>query len=236
MSKSINPGLNNLPPDTMSEVQAILFDLDGTLYRKTCLELIVGFGGLRSMRTFAAIAAARKTKAGEDLGTRDALIDAIALDAALRLGEDPARIRLFYEEVLYGRFMRRLSLFYRARPCFSRLFSLAGTHEERTRGPLLAILSDYGHVDDRLQAIGIDPRVFTHRFSCEDAGALKPAPRPFSEAAEVLGVEPQKILVVGDRDDTDGAGAIAAGMNFAKINGRPDARRIAGALRDLIVS
>ena len=37
------------------------------------------------------------------------------------------------------------------------------------------------------------------------------------EIAQNLKVNPQNILVVGDRDDTDGEGARLAGMNYIQI-------------------
>ena len=56
--------------------------------------------------------------------------------------------------------------------------------------------------------------------SCEFAGALKPAPRPFSEIAQYWNLPVDKILVIGDRDDTDGNAARNAGMRFIQISDR----------------
>ena len=41
---------------------------------------------------------------------------------------------------------------------------------------------------------------------------LKPHPEGYLSAAERLGVAPSACLVIGDRDDADGAAARAAGM------------------------
>ncbi|MCB9916751.1 MAG: HAD hydrolase-like protein, partial [Planctomycetes bacterium] len=43
------------------------------------------------------------------------------------------------------------------------------------------------------------------------------APDGYLEAARRLGVAPAECLVVGDRDDADGAAARAAGMAFRRI-------------------
>jgi HAD superfamily hydrolase (TIGR01509 family) len=41
---------------------------------------------------------------------------------------------------------------------------------------------------------------------------LKPDPEGYLSAAERLGIAPERCLVIGDRDDADGAAARAAGM------------------------
>jgi putative hydrolase of the HAD superfamily len=60
-----------------------------------------------------------------------------------------------------------------------------------------------------------DPRV----------GAFKPNPRGFLKACERLRLHPREVLMVGDRPDTDAAGAGAAGMPCVIIGrGRQSAR------------
>jgi FMN phosphatase YigB (HAD superfamily) len=79
------------------------------------------------------------------------------------------------------------------------------------------VYSDYPQTGDRLRAIGLDPP--SRVYGPEDFGAQKPAPRPFLSIAADLGAAPAAVLVAGDRDDTDGAGAAAAGMQYARISG-----------------
>ena len=52
-------------------------------------------------------------------------------------------------------------------------------------------------------------------INTEDVGALKPHPAAFLEAARKLGVDPAGVLHIGDREDCDIAGALAAGMRAA---------------------
>jgi FMN phosphatase YigB (HAD superfamily) len=207
--------------DGGSVPEAILFDLDGTLYDMRLLAPLLGLASFRDLGRLAAFFAARVSKAGLDFGSREALLDALALDASLRLsGEDPETLRRWYDECLYGRFVAVLRTFFRARPCVRRFLAERGRSAReagRVSRPLLGVLSDYGHVDDRIHAIGLDPLQFDLRLSNEDEGALKPAPRPYLRAAELFGVECGKVLVVGDRDDLDGAGAAAAGMAFVRV-------------------
>jgi FMN phosphatase YigB (HAD superfamily) len=217
----------NVPGSDGSFPEAILFDLDGTLYDSRFLVPLLGLASFPEWGKLMALVAARESKAGIDFGSQEALMDALALDASLRLnGYNPDELRRWYEEFLYGKFVTVLRSFFRARPCVHHF--LAARSRRAGAGkpgrPLLGVLSDYGHVDDRIHAIGLDPLQFDLCLSNEDEGALKPAARPYLRAAELLGVESGKILVVGDRDDTDRAGAAAAGMSFARVATALEAR------------
>ncbi|MBW2264536.1 MAG: HAD family hydrolase, partial [Deltaproteobacteria bacterium] len=85
------------------------------------------------------------------------------------------------------------------------------------RGLKTAVLSDYGRVAERVEALRLPVTLFDDLASAEDAGALKPSPLPFLMSARNLGLEPDQVLVVGDRDDMDGQGAMAAGMAFLRL-------------------
>ena len=84
------------------------------------------------------------------------------------------------------------------------------------KGVKLVCLSDYSKVKERLLALDIDIDKFTLIKSSEDYGTLKPSESAFIKIAESLNISPSKILVVGDRDDTDGEGARRSKMQFIK--------------------
>jgi HAD superfamily hydrolase (TIGR01549 family) len=108
-----------------------------------------------------------------------------------------------------------LKTFYPARPGVQDLFKTIDR-----MGLPRAVYSDYPLVGQRLEAIGLDPDSCGMLYSPENFGAQKPAPRPFLEIAEALRCKPGDILVVGDKDKTDGAGAAAAGMLYIRIVSR----------------
>jgi FMN phosphatase YigB (HAD superfamily) len=68
-----------------------------------------------------------------------------------------------------------------------------------------------------MQAISISSDNVDIMKSSQELGGLKPAPQLFLKLADQLKIAPEKILVVGDRDDTDGQGAINSGMKFIQI-------------------
>jgi FMN phosphatase YigB (HAD superfamily) len=51
-----------------------------------------------------------------------------------------------------------------------------------------------------------------------EIGVLKPNPRGFLHACEIWGLDPQDVLVVGDRAEVDAAGAAAAGMSSVIVS------------------
>jgi putative hydrolase of the HAD superfamily len=71
------------------------------------------------------------------------------------------------------------------------------------------ILSDYD-ADYKLEGLGLG-EYFDRAYSGERIGSFKPNSVPFSRILEDYGIEPEHLLHIGDRVDTDGAGAAATG-------------------------
>lgn len=86
---------------------------------------------------------------------------------------------------------------------------------------ILGVFSDYP-ARDKLKALNL-----THFFdtivSAHDNGisGFKPETSGFQASARKMNLPPSRILYVGDRMDTDGAGAAAAGMKAAIIGKKP---------------
>lgn len=85
----------------------------------------------------------------------------------------------------------------------------------------LAVFSDYPLVKERMEAINLQVSDIDVIESSENLGGLKPAKESFEIIAKKLGFTNKnqfnQILVVGDRNDTDGQGARNAGMDFIQI-------------------
>jgi putative hydrolase of the HAD superfamily len=63
-----------------------------------------------------------------------------------------------------------------------------------------------------------------------DVGLAKPQPGPFLRVLDLLGVDAHEAIFVGDRADTDIAGARAAGMRAVLLERRGRAREASGYL------
>jgi FMN phosphatase YigB (HAD superfamily) len=114
--------------------------------------------------------------------------------------------------------VRALKTHYELRPGAKALFDLLKLPKTSPWGPHreipVAIYSDYPMLRERLEALGLDPGSKIRLYGPESFGAQKPAPRPFRHIAADLGLRPEETLIIGDREDTDGRGALTAGMRF----------------------
>lgn len=199
----------------MTQARAVIFDLDGTLYhegplrRRMLIELGLGTLrlGLRLPRVIGAWRQEREDLRGERFATGEQLAREHLARAARRSGMSQEQIQSCAHEWLEQRPLRHLSKCARVDLC-STLQAL------RAGNVRVGVFSDHP-VRDKLKALGVDQWV---QASCcatsEEVGAFKPDPRGYLYLAQVLGVAPEEVLVVGDRDDADGAGARNAGMQF----------------------
>jgi FMN phosphatase YigB (HAD superfamily) len=196
-----------------ADVKGIVFDLDGTLYRMRWFMRPILFAFLfPQSRRLPRFLKVRGRFAGIDLGSREALLDAVAAGLAEQENVLPGDCVRWMLDKFYPAFIATMRFQRSDRPrLVDTLRSL------KSRGTRLAVLSDYHSVAERLEKLRIPLELFDTITSCEAAGALKPAARPFLEIAAAWNLAPSSILVVGDRDDTDGEAARRAGMQFLQV-------------------
>lgn len=193
----------------------VFFDLDGTLYDNRCLKFLMPLGAfrsgrpLRSLRLMAAERRCRHILAGKAGGT-------VGYDTLFGLISERTRIApAQVGEWFYGNYMPLMVELIRRR-CRVREGVVERIESLRREGVRVAILSDYGFIKEKLDALGIDPGLFEALLDAPSLGGLKPSPDVFRGACQCLGCSPQEALMVGDRPDTDG-GSEALGMKFVHI-------------------
>ena len=120
-------------------------------------------------------------------------------------GDDPALAEAAFH--VFSRERSRVDLYEDVRPVLARW---------RERYPLIVITNGNADVD----AIGLGD-VFQARFAAHEIGYGKPDPRIFHAACRHVGVEPARVLHLGDDLALDLAGARRAGLHAAWIR-RPD--------------
>jgi HAD superfamily hydrolase (TIGR01509 family) len=207
-----------LPQDAATRYAAWLVDLDGTLYRQTPVKLAMGMELLLS--GWGAIKTLRAFRHAHEL-LRDLPSDTAALalspfqrqleHAALALGRAPSDVEPVVQQWMFERPLKWVA---RAK----RQALLDALASFRKAGGKTALVSDYP-ATGKLKALGA-LELFEVVISNGEPGGpsrLKPHPEGYLSAAQRLGVDPARCLVIGDRDDADGAAARSAGMTVCII-------------------
>jgi len=225
-------------------IRAVLFDVDGTLYRqlpvRACMvaELAAAatLAPARTRRSAATLVAFRRTR--EELRSLGHGASSLELVQYARtadtIGANPDQVRAIVEEWMLRRPLKYLRAA-RRRPMAALIERLS------RRGIRSGVFSDYPAAD-KVDALGLAGFFSLTLCSTDpDINAFKPHPRGFLRACAMWRLAPEEVLYVGDRADTDGAGAQAAGMPavvFGGIGGRRDdgrnaRHRVAATLAEL---
>jgi FMN phosphatase YigB (HAD superfamily) len=194
-------------------IRAVLFDLDGTLYRQSVMRAAIAMellaNGVRhprlAVRRWQALQAYRQAqeilRALPLVGSGDPQLARAAARSRMPLGD----IERVVDEWMFQRPLKYLR-FCRVPGLVDLLDVLGGCGLEA------GILSDYPAAT-KLDALGVADRFrFVLCSTDPEIRALKPNPRGFLVACKRWGLSPREVLMVGDRVDVDAAGASAAGM------------------------
>jgi HAD superfamily hydrolase (TIGR01509 family) len=211
-------------PMALNNIQAIVFDVDGTLYPQRPLrirllfELAAQFAKkpVRQLRTLKVLRAYRKAHELARTNRSDETAQKLQLCIASELsGEQPEFVERLVREWFQRRPLRHLkAVLY---PDLVALLRQAKEH-----GIRLGVLSDYPAAD-KLSAMGIidyfDAIVSSHD---ECVGYLKPHPRGLQTCLQRLDVQPGQSLYVGDRADVDLPCAASAHTQFILFGKAPN--------------
>jgi FMN phosphatase YigB (HAD superfamily) len=195
-------------------IRAVTFDLDGTLYDDARARPRLLWSTFPRWRTLRVGRRVREELRGRDFADGSAFLHEEARICAERLERPVDEVRAQLRELFDVRLTRVL------RAVGPRPGTRALLDELVARGIALGVVSDRGAVREKLAALGLHDVPWSALVSADDVGVLKPSPALFVSAARSLGVPPAELLHIGDRDDTDGAGARAAGCSAA-ILGTP---------------
>jgi putative hydrolase of the HAD superfamily len=199
------------PADAMNRIEAISFDLDGTLFdheraSRLAIAAVCHAAGT-SFERFFPVFHEENLRLWDAYGRGE--INAGAIRAGRfertldRLGLDPSQAGQWAEPYL--------DIYARLPFLIPGAMDILETLSGRTR---LAIVTN-GYLD--VQTVKLDLTGLRRRFdvvvTSEEVGEAKPSPKAFLRAAESLGLPPSAILHVGDSLAGDVRGAENAGMS-----------------------
>jgi HAD superfamily hydrolase (TIGR01509 family) len=208
----------------LNNIQAIVFDVDGTLYpqrplrMRILLELAAQFAKKPAIqfRTLKVLRAYRKAHELARTNRSDVTAQRLQLCIASELsGEHPEFVEGSVREWFQHRPLRHLKAV-----LYPDLVALL--RQARAHGIRLGVMSDYPAVD-KLSALGIidyfDAIVSSHD---ESVGYLKPHPRGLQTCLRKLAVQPGQSLYIGDRADVDLPCATSAHTQFVLFGKAPN--------------
>ncbi len=201
-------------------IEAIAFDIDGTLYPKRSLDLRLALTSILHLPFALRYNAMRRQIRKEDgLAARPPmpLCAFQAREAGIMYpGKDRTRWFISKEERVFRRPWEKV---------FGNIEGFPGMKaalEEASASYRLCALSDFP-VGVKLRALGVED-LFSFIASSEDYGALKPSATPFIAMLDAISLTPDRVLYVGDSESKDIAGAKGAGMRAALIS--PSCRKV----------
>tara|TARA_R110000868_G_C10971850_1_gene770130 strand:+ start:12531 stop:13217 length:687 start_codon:yes stop_codon:yes gene_type:complete len=203
-----------------SSVELVVFDVDGTLFdlkrirfKMACRLIYYYFLHPLEFKDFYRLLKFRKLREKAILEP-PAIAREIIHSIAFEVGVSPS-----YMDSLVKRWMIDV-------PC--KLLRGARFHDLvrffkllEARGIKLAVWSDYP-TEQKLDALGLQVE-FQMYPEISKSGNLKPSPSPLAELISQASVSAGHVLVIGDREECDGAAARALGANFILLTKMPQA-------------
>jgi len=201
----------NVCEKMIRSVKGIIFDFDGTLYDHAGIGLRLILSNPADALRVWQERLVRAGFFGRDFQTSANYYRAFFTELAKLGHSTPQRRRDWYFNRFMPRMIRVLKKHYHPR---RGLLDFVQKLENPANNLKVAVYSDYPYLKERMAAIGIPDSDKIKLYDPETFGAQKPAPRPFLQIAKNFDLRPEEILVIGDREDTDGLGAFNAGMHF----------------------
>ena len=205
----MQPNASILP----SLTKVVIFDLDGTLYHKKGMVCRMMCAAPWSWRRMLADRKVRKLLRGKWLTDEETFYQTYFQTMAIHALATPNELRCWYFDCYMPLMVRVIQKKYKPVEWFASF-----AEECKSRGIRMIVLSDYGHTREKLQALGIEEKLFDWVVSAPELGGLKPAAELMHKVVQRLGVSPEECLVIGDREDTDGELARAVGATYWRCN------------------
>ena len=198
------------------KIEAVVFDFDETLYENgVFFKFIFLVYNILHFKIFFSHRKIINELRGNDFGTPENYSRRVFGEMAVKTGKSLESIQNWYYKIFKRTFCVILKKYCRPRKNFNDLCVYLKKNQIKT-----AIFSDYGFIGSRLEALEIELGCFDLLVPGETEGVLKPSSRPLLKIAKHFGIEPERMLVIGDRTDTDGIAAANAGMNYYIIRKR----------------
>jgi len=193
----------------LHKIRGIVFDFDGTLFDNAMLPFYLIAAFPPDWFSLWRERFIRKRFTGCEYPSPEEYYKAFFAAFGKACYRSPDKMRNWYFNRFMPRMVRVLKRHYKPRPGVIEMFGNFNAQTSR-----VAVYSDYPLVKERMEALGIFCGPNIRLYGPDSFGAQKPAAGPFRQIAKDMGLAPEEVIVIGDREETDGAGAHRAGMRF----------------------
>ena len=194
-------------------IQTIIFDLDGTLYYKRGLvrRMLLRLWWCLPLLISERIARKKIVTCAYDSPER--FYEAFFQTMARGHWWNAKIARRWYNSIYMPTMVRIIATH---QPPNTAVINLL--HQAKQKGLVTILFSDYGCAEEKLQAIGLAPALFSFIIDAPTLGGLKPNKTVIYRLLERTGTDPKKTLFIGDRIDKDGGAAQAVGATFWNVS------------------
>ena len=197
----------------LENIDAIVTDLDGTLYDKHGIAAKLILRDLVHLPYLLAERLARRRLRGQSFGSAEAFYNVYFQEMARNMLFRPAQAQRWYNTTYLPCMVDIIGKHYGVRSWVPELISQC-----KKRHIPIVVYSDYDFVREKLQVLHLDEKDFAFVISAPSLGGLKPSKESAMQILERLGAKAERTLFIGDRYDTDAASAIAVGAKYQLIN------------------
>lgn len=201
----MQPTVDILSPNT----KLVIFDLDGTLYKKKGMVRRMLCSAPLEWRLMFAERKTRKQLRGQWMQNEAAFYQNYFQTMSKFCSKTPEKLKQWYFERYMPLMVQVIRTHYKPVKWLGQFIEACHIRRIKT-----VILSDYGHVSEKLDALHLDSNLFDWIISAPELGGLKPASQLLDQVANKMQVNVNQCLIIGDRNDTDGQLAQIKGVHF----------------------
>ena len=198
--------INTIP---FTDFDAVVLDLDGTLYQKPHMVWHMMVGDRCHLLELAGERIARTWIAGRHYESQDAFYQSFFWKIAQWMPFSPKHAKKWYFTHSLPPMLKVIQRYYRLSDWVQPLVEKA-----KAAGAKVVVYSDYEMMAEKFAILGFDASQLDYAICASELGGAKPCKESMEALLKMLKVKASRTLVIGDRDKTDGEAARRVGARF----------------------
>ena len=199
--------------DLLNNISAVIFDFDGTFYNNCGIGKDLVLSHPFSILRIKSERDVRRSLKNQYFGSKQEYMKEYAKRLSSKMTLSLPKAEKWYKE----KYLKWLTTSISKKKAYDNvekvLLSL------KNKGIKTAIYSDYPVLEQRMKVLNLAPSLPDFIFDAESLGGQKPAKPLMKKILSQMSVSASSVLVVGDREDTDGQSAFCVGAKFVQIRG-----------------